>query len=131
MGAEEVVRLRSVYDAFDRGDVEAMVELLAHDVEWHAPDSLPWGGTRHGHDGVRVFRDLLDEHVDAGWGDPDEFLEADDRIVVLGRFSGRARGSGRAFETPFVHVWTLSDGVPSRVTMHIDTAAVLRTLDGG
>jgi uncharacterized protein len=131
VAAEEVARLRGVYDAFDRGDVDAMVELLAHDVEWCAPDSLPWGGTRHGHDGVRAFRDLLDEHVDSGWGDPDEFLEAGDRIVVTGRFSGSARDSGRAFETPFVHVWTLSDGVPSRVAMHVDTAAVLQALNGG
>jgi ketosteroid isomerase-like protein len=128
VAGEDVQRLRAIYDAFDRGDVDGWVGLLAHDIEWTLPETLPWGGTRHGHEGVRVFHELLEEYVDGGWGTPEEFLEADDRIVVLGRFSGRARATGREFETPFAHVWAFSDGVPVRYRHYSDTATALDAL---
>ena len=128
MAAEDVQRLREVYEAFDRGDADAFVGLLAHDIEWRVPEVLPWGGARHGHDGVRTYLDLLREHVSGGWGTPEEFLDVGDRVVVLGRFTGTARASGREFETPFVHVWTSSDGVPTRLVHFVDTAVVLEAL---
>ena len=128
MTAEDVHRLGEVYDAFDGDDADAFVGLLAHDIEWRVPDVLPWGGTRHGHDGVRTYLDLLREHVDGGWGTPEEFLDVGDRVVVLGRFTGTARASGRHFETPFVHVWAFSDGVPTRLVHFVDTAVVLDAL---
>jgi ketosteroid isomerase-like protein len=130
VSAEDVHRLRAVYDAFDRGDVDGLVELLAHDIEWRAPEVLPWGGTRHGHDGVRVFCELLRESVDSGWGIPEDFLDAGDRVVVTGRFEGIARPTGEPFETGFAHVWALDDGVPAQLTMYLDTAALLRALGG-
>jgi ketosteroid isomerase-like protein len=128
VAAEDVQRLREVYEAFDRGDADAFVGLLAHDIEWRVPEVLPWGGARHGHDGVRTYLDLLREHVSGGWGTPEEFLDVGDRVVVLGRFTGTARASGREFETPFVHVWTSSDGVPTRLVHFVDTAVVLEAL---
>jgi ketosteroid isomerase-like protein len=130
VAGEDVQRLRAIYDAFDRGDVDGWVGLLAHDIEWSVPETLPWGGTRHGHEGVRVFRELLDEHVEGGWGTPEEFLETDDRIVVLGRFNGRARATGREFEMAFAHVWAFSDGVPVRYHNYSDTATALAALRG-
>jgi hypothetical protein len=128
VAAEEVQRLREVYDAFDRGDTDAFVELLAHDIEWRVPEVLPWGGVRHGHDGIRTYLEQLREHVDGGWGTPEEFLDVGDRVVVLGRFTGTARATGRHFETPFVHVWTSTDGVPTRLVHFVDTAVVLQAL---
>ena len=43
MSAEDVQRLRGVYDAFDRDDVDAFVGLLAHDIEWRVPEVLRLG----------------------------------------------------------------------------------------
>jgi ketosteroid isomerase-like protein len=129
VSTEDVQRLREVYDAFDRDDAETFVGLLAHDIEWRVPEVLPWGGARHGHDGVHTYLDLLREHVSGGWGTPEEFLDAGDRVVVLGRFAGTARATGRDFETTFVHVWTTSDGVPTRLVHFVDTAVVLRALE--
>jgi ketosteroid isomerase-like protein len=126
----EVRRLRSVYDAFDRGDEAALLEALAHDIEWRVPDVLPWGGVRHGHEGVRSFFTILEEHVEGGWGSPEEFLDMDERIVVLGRFSGSVRDNGVEFETRFAHVWTIRDGVASGFDNYLDTATVVAALEG-
>src|SRR6266487_624947 len=64
VSSDDLAAVRAAYDAFDRGDVEALLGLLSHNVAWHAPEVLPWGGTRHGLDGVRTYFDLLDEHVE-------------------------------------------------------------------
>ena len=128
MSAEDVQRLREVYDAFDRGDADTFVGLLAHDIEWRVPEVLPWGGRRHGPDGVRTCLDLLREHVAGGWGTPEEFLDAGVRVIVLGRFTGTARATGRDFETQSVDVWACSDGVPTRLVHFVDTAVVLEAL---
>ena len=128
VSAEDVQRLREVYDAFDREDVDVFVGLLAHDIEWRVPEVLPWGGRRHGPDGVRTCLDLLREHVAGGWGTPEEFLDVGGRVVVLGRFAGTARATGRDFETPSVDVWTCRDGVPTGLVHFVDTAIVLEAV---
>jgi ketosteroid isomerase-like protein len=127
VSAEDVQRLRGVYDAFDRDDADVFVGLLAHDIEWRGPGPPPAPGAPppHGPDGVRTCLDLLREHVAGGWGTPEEFLDVGGRVVVLGRFAGTARATGRDFETPSVDVWTCRDGVPTGLVHFVDTAIVL------
>lgn len=131
MAAEDIPRLRDVYTAVQRRDAEQLTKLLAHDITWTLPEVLPWGGTHHGQLGVMALNEIYDEHVDGRWADPDDFLDAGDRVVVLGRISGRARASGRPFEVPFAHVWGMSDGVPATFRSYLDTATVMAALEGG
>jgi uncharacterized protein len=131
VGSEDLLAARDAYDAFDRRDLDALLERLAHNVAWHSPETLPWGGTRHGHDGVATYFELLDEHVEDGWGEPDEYLDAGERLVVLGRMRGRARASGAEFEARFVHVWDFQDGVAVTFDSLVDSAVVLAALAGG
>jgi uncharacterized protein len=128
---QDVQSLQRIYYAFSRWDVEEFVSDLAHDIEWRLPDALPWGGTRHGHDGVRAFASVSQDHVEGRWADPDDFLDAGDRMVVLGRMRGRARASGEEYEVEFAHVWTLTDGVASRLHAYFDTAPILAVLGPG
>ena len=130
MSEHEVRALRGAYDAFGRGDEAAFLEALAHDVEWRVPDVLPWGGVRHGHEGVRSFFAILEEHVEGGWGTPEEFLDMGERVVVLGRFSGTVRANRVEFETRFAHVWTIRDGFLSGFDNYLDTATVVAALEG-
>src|SRR3954470_11001401 len=108
---EEIARLRRIYDAFDRGDVDDLVADVAHDMRFNSPENLPWGGSRHGQDGIRTMLEELEAHVEGGWGDPDDILDAGDRVVVTGRLRGTARATGADFEASFAQVWTLDDGV--------------------
>jgi ketosteroid isomerase-like protein len=126
----DIARVRRIFDAFDRGDYDDLVADVAHDVRFDAPDVLPWGGTRHGHDGLRTMLETLREHVDGGWGDPDDILDAGDRLVVLGRLRGTARATGAGFETPFAQIWALADGVPVGIEVYLDSAAILDALGG-
>ena len=125
MADEDIERVRAVYAAMSRRDPGRLAEALAHDIEWTMPEALPWGGTRHGPDGIHSLVELFDEHVEGAWADPDDFLDAGDRIVVLGRARGTVRATGEEYEVPFAHVWVLTDGVPSAFRAYLDTAPVV------
>ena len=131
MSEHDVESLRRIYQAFSRWDVEELVSDLAHDIEWSVPETLPWGGTRHGHEGVRAFVSVSNDHVEGRWADPDDFLDAGDRLIVQGRMRGRAKASGRGYEVDFVHIWTMTDGVASRMRAYFDTAPIMAALGHG
>jgi ketosteroid isomerase-like protein len=130
MSEEELQALRRMYDAFSRWDVDELCRNVTHDFEMILPETLPFGGTRHGYDGVRAFAAVYQDFIEGAWADPDDFLDAGDRVVVLGRMRGRAKATGQVFEMPFAHVWTLTDGVASRCRAYLDSAVVTLALEG-
>jgi uncharacterized protein len=125
---EELENLQGVYWAFQGPNLDELRSRLTHDIEVTLPESLPWGGTRHGLDGIESLCERFQEHIDGSWADPDDFFGAGDRMVVLGRMWGRIRRSGEEFEVPFAHVWDLSDGVPSMLRAYFDPVPVLEAL---
>ena len=131
MSEYDVQALRRIYAAINRGDFDELAADVAHDIEVNLPDPLPWGGTRHGTDGIRAFTTLFSDHVDGTWADPDDFLEAEDRMIVLGRRRGRARATDLEFEVDFAHIWTLTDGVASHLRGYYDTAPIAAAFGGG
>lgn len=131
MPEEDVKSLRRIYEALSRWDVDELLGDVAHDVEWTAPDTVPWGGTRHGHDGVQAFATIFQDHVEGSWADPDDFLDAGDRMVVLGRLRGRARATGEDFEVGFAHVWTITEGVVTRCRGYYDSGPIMAALGAG
>jgi len=126
----EIKKLQRIYTAIQQGDWEEMARSLAHDVEWTLPETLPWGGTHHGHLGVQAITEAFDERYDGLWADPDEFIDDGDSIVVLGRIMGQAHATGTEFEVEFAHVWRMTDGVPSSFRGYFDTAPIMAALEG-
>jgi uncharacterized protein len=129
MGEHDIQSLRRIYAAFSRWDIDELESDVAHDFELSLPDSLPWGGTRHGHDGVRAFATIFQDHIEGVWADPDDFLDAGDRVIVLGLLRGRVKETGREFELGFAHVWAFSDGAAWRCRGYFDTAPIIAALE--
>jgi ketosteroid isomerase-like protein len=116
--------VRRSYEAFSRDDMDAVMADMHPDIEWHQAQGLPHGGVYHGHDAVR--RNIFDP-LDESWWDeftaaPDEFLDAGSEVVVIGRYRGIARGTGKELDVPFVHIWTIRDGKATRFRQFLDTA---------
>jgi uncharacterized protein len=118
------------YDAFERGDLAAVLADLDPEIEWHQAQGLPHGGLYRGRD--EVSRNVF-EPLDAEWWSefsavPDEFLDAGEQVVALGRYRGTAKGTGKLLDVPFVHVWTLRDGRATRFRQFLDTAGWVAAL---
>ena len=131
MSEENVNIVRQGYEAFNRGDIDAVMGIMDPNIEWQEPDveGLPDRGTHLGREAVanNVFGS-----VGENWDDfqvqPEEFLDAGDRVVVLGRFQGRGKATGRTLDAPYAHVWTLRDGKAVHFRNYTDTANFLQSL---
>ena len=52
MADQNLDTVRGAYEAFARGDVPAVLAILADDIEWSVPPPLPQAGDAHGRDEV-------------------------------------------------------------------------------
>ena len=128
MSALEIVT-RS-YAAFARHDLDAVLADMDPDIEWHQAQGLPHGGYYRGLDEVR--RNIFDPLDRDWWSEfsavPDEFIDAGDQVVVIGRYRGVAKETAKRLDVPYVHVWTLSDGKAIRFRQYLDTAGWVEAL---
>jgi uncharacterized protein len=115
---------RSSYEAFARDDIDGVLADLDSQIEWQQAQGLPHGGTYRGIDEVRhnIFDPLDRDWWNEFTAHPEEFLDAGDQIVVLGRYQGIAKQSGLPLDVPFVHVWTVREGRVTRFRQFLDTA---------
>jgi hypothetical protein len=131
MSEENVNILRQGYEAFNRGDIDTVMGIMDPNIEWQEPDveGLPARGTHHGPEAVanNVFGSVV-ENWDDFQAVPEEFLDAGERVVVLGRFQGRGKATGGTLDAPFAHVWTLRDGKLVHFRNYTDTANLLQSL---
>ena len=104
--------VRDLYAAFGRGDLEAIVAPLDPEVSWRTPGGpdLPTAGLRRGVPAVRDFFGLLLSTFDIADFQPQDFLVAGDKVVVLGTSREGPKGSGRLVDFRWVHVFTFRNG---------------------
>jgi ketosteroid isomerase-like protein len=128
MTAVDIVR-RS-YEAFALDDLDAVMADMHPDIVWHQAQGLPHGGVYHGLQEVRraIFDPLDEEWWDEFTATPDEFLVAGGDVVVLGRYRGVAKGTGKRLDVPFVHVWTVEGELAVRFRQFLDTAGWVEAL---
>ena len=118
-----VAVVRRSYEAFARGDMDGVLADMHPEIEWHQAQGLPHGGFYRGLDEVRA--NIFDP-LDRDWwseftAEPEEFLDAGSEVVVIGRYRGVAKVTGRILDVPFVHVWTLRDAKAVRFRQFLDT----------
>jgi ketosteroid isomerase-like protein len=117
--------VKDAYEQFLKGDIRGVIERCDDKCEWTSPDSdhIPFAGTFHGKQGIADFFTKMEATAQPSRFEPQEFIAEGDKVVVLGQATWHAKLTGRSFDTPFIHVFTLRDGKISRFEAHADTAA--------
>lgn len=132
MSADENTRLaQSGYEAFGQGDMAALAELMADDVEWVIPgdpDENPTAGTFRGKDAVLEWFGRLASSLDFTTFEPREFIAQNDRVVSLVYAEATARETGRVVVNHEAHVWTFRDGKLAHFQNYFDTEAAAAAL---
>jgi ketosteroid isomerase-like protein len=116
MSEENVEIVRLGYELLNRGDLDGVLQFCAPDFEFRDLPALPGSGVFIGHDAFRAWYAQLNDAFEDLRFEPDEFIDAGDRIVVVNHATGRGMGSGATVEMHFSNVWTLSDG---KIVRHI------------
>jgi hypothetical protein len=118
--------IQDAYAAFGRGDIQALLAILDPSVEWTAAvgSHVPTSGTRHGREGVAQFFGQLAASLEFQRFEPQEFIAQGDKVVALGHYVGSWKATGRSFESDWVMVYTLRDGLVTRFTEFADSAGI-------
>ncbi len=128
MAQDNVDVVQGAWDAFGRGDIDAVLEAIAPSAETRLPESLPWGGTYAGPDGFRDFLTKLGDSWDQFSATPQKVLGADDNhVVVLAKTKGRTK-AGATIEGKTIWIYQLRDGRIADAESFGDTAQVLEAL---
>ena len=117
--------VKQAYEAFGRGDVPAILNLVADEVDWElvGPTNLPYAGRRKNHKEVADFFAAVARSDDIHAFEPREFIEANEHVTVLGWEDTTARDTHKKFETEWVHVFTVKNGKITRWRGFLNTAA--------
>jgi len=128
---ENVEIVCELYEAFNRGELDAYLWMLDPDFVWQGPQEIPdLAGTYRGAEGVRRYLSELMEVFNDYRMVPEEFIDAGgEQVLVLAREGGRGKGSGIAVQTnPTGHLWTIRDGRPARLESYWERANALRAV---
>ncbi len=105
-----VATARRIYEARNRGDVDAMLAECDPAVVWHPHLSAVGGEPVRGHDAIRDYIASLDEEWEYLRHEAERFLDAGDRVVAFLTTHARGRRSGIELEIPVAHVLTFERG---------------------
>ena len=123
---KNVQTVKDFFAAIGRGDKEALLALVAEDIEWIIPgEDWPLAGTHRGH---AVVADLFQKasEMEISYSEPPEFVAQGDRVLVVGFARGRIKATNRTFEDDWVFAITVRDGKVAHIQEYVDTQALAR-----
>lgn len=122
--ADNATIVRDIYEAFARGDIQAVLGALHEQAEWNEAEHFtywtgaPFIGPQAVLTGViaRIPQDI------EGFGiEVRRIVGAGDTVLVEARYRGTAKATGRPLDVQVAHVWDLRDGKVVRFQQYTDT----------
>jgi hypothetical protein len=106
---------RRLQERIDAGDIEGQLEFIHPEIELVGQDFEV--SVLRGREGWRELDARDHDLFENWWFEVEEYIEAGEYLVVVGRPRGRARASGvrledlDAIEPPAVYIWRFRDGL--------------------
>jgi uncharacterized protein len=121
---DSLTTVRSVYDAFAKGDVQTVLGLMSEKVEWNEAEHFTYwpGGPFIGPQAVlngvfaRIGQDCDGFTVDVG-----RLVGCGDTVLTEARYRGTAKATGKRLDVQVAHVWDVRDGKIVRFQQYVDT----------
>lgn len=121
---KNIQTVKAFFAAISRGDKEALMALVAEDIEWIIPGKdWPLAGTRHGHAGLADLLQTASETVETST-EPREYVAQGDRVLVVGFARGRIKATNRTFEDDWIFAITVLNGKVAKIREYVDTQAL-------
>lgn len=123
--------IHRVYELFSKGDVPTLLGLFDPKIQWNEAEGFPYAdrnpyiGPQAVLSGVfqRVMTDYADFRVEVR-----EVVGGPDVVVMLGRYTGSCRASGKPMNVQCSHTWWIHQGKLTRFQQMVDTAGVQQVL---
>lgn len=124
---DNVKTIQSIYEAFGRGDVAAILDAVTDDVDW-ATDTVsraaPWYGPHHGKAGVADFFQALVGTMTVQRFEPISITWNDDDVQAVVAYETTRTATGRSVTMHLHHFFRFRDGKIAHVRSAEDTCQV-------
>jgi ketosteroid isomerase-like protein len=122
--AGNVEILRAGYEAFAKGDVQAVLRLFHPAIEWNEAEHVTYwtGGPFRGGDQIvagvfaRIAQDFDGFRIDVR-----RMVGLNDTVLVESRYRGIVKATGKALDAQVAHVWDFREGKIVRFQQYTDT----------
>ncbi len=104
--------VKTIYDAFGRGDVAKILDAVTDDVDWSsvaASKTAPWFGRRVGKDAVADYFKSIGDAIEVLDFSQLSFAANDNEVMVLNQFRMRSRRTGKEATMHLHHYWRFRD----------------------
>ena len=143
MSARDLDALRTLYEAFNRRDLEAMLEHLHPDIEASSQDDLEYAalmlrllgprsvvllGTYRGRNEVRRLFEAMWAISEQFTVEAEDFVELEEGVVVPVRARATSLDSGIEGEVGNAHAWTFSDAKAISLRVFADRERAIAAL---
>jgi len=123
---QNVQTVKDFFAAIGRGDREALLALIADDIEWIIPgEDWPLAGTHRGHAGLADVLQKASKTMETST-EPREFVAQGDRVLVVGVATGKIKATNKTFKDDWVFAITVQNGKLTKIREYIDTQALAR-----
>jgi len=128
--AQNTQLVKDAYAAFQRGDINTILDMLDDAVDWHGvigtEGVLPQAGPRHGRAAVAEFFKQVGESTTFDTFEPREFIAQGDKVAVQGHYRGKANTTGKTYDTDWVMTFEIRGGKVVRFREFTDSAQLVR-----
>jgi ketosteroid isomerase-like protein len=132
MSQENVALVEAIYAAFGAGDVPGVLSRMSPDIVWNEAENFPYAD-RNPYLGPEAVLTGVFARIGTEWDGftvvPDDLLDAGDAVVVLGRYKGVFKATGRALDAQLVHVWRVEDGKVVAFQQYTDTLQTAQVIE--
>ena len=128
MADPKIETVQGIYEAFGRGDVAAILAVLADDVDFASePDQkiAPWHGRRTKAE-VPAFFQAIGEALEVTEFTPLSFTSNETDVMAVIRFGSTVRATGKSGTMDLHHWWRFRDG---KVVLYRGTEDTALTAD--
>jgi hypothetical protein len=123
---KNIQTVKDFFAAIGRGDREALLALVAEDIEWIIPgEDWPLAGTHRGYSGLAGLLETASTSIETST-DPREFVAQGDRLLVVGFARGKIKATNKTFEDDWIFAITVRDGRLTNIREYVDTQALAR-----
>ena len=120
-----VALLKSLYEAFGRGDIPTVLGAMSPDIRWHQAEGNPYNQSGDAWVGPDAVLNNLFMKIGADWDGftvhTRTFHDAGNTVVVEGRYTGLYKPTGKRLDAQLCHVWDVKDGKVVRFQQYVDT----------
>jgi ketosteroid isomerase-like protein len=117
------------YEALNEGNIDAAMQALAVDAEWHESEVLPDTGVYRGREEIRAFLTDFLGSWERFHQTVEEARQEGDRVLVMIHLEATGRGSAADVDARYAHLWTVADTQGIRVDAFYDRDEALAALN--